>query len=65
MGLECLSRGATRATFFEADRSALSLLKENIQTLSLEGHSAVIRWRSIEMVCPHADGSGESRSDFS
>ena len=30
MGLECLSRGAEHATFFEADRSAVGLLNRNI-----------------------------------
>jgi 16S rRNA (guanine966-N2)-methyltransferase len=33
MGLECLSRGAARATFFEADRSAVKRLKQNIATM--------------------------------
>ena len=42
MGLECLSRGATHATFFEADRSAVTLLKQNIQTLNLAAASTVI-----------------------
>jgi 16S rRNA (guanine(966)-N(2))-methyltransferase RsmD len=30
MGLECLSRGASRAYFFEADRTALAGLRKNI-----------------------------------
>src|SRR5687768_6336297 len=29
MGLECLSRGAAHATFFEADRSAVQRLQKN------------------------------------
>src|SRR5207302_2827129 len=33
MGLECLSRGAARATFFEADRPAIARLRRNIETL--------------------------------
>jgi len=42
MGLECLSRGAAHATFFEADRSALERLKKNISTLKVEPRSQVI-----------------------
>lgn len=42
MGLECLSRGASHATFFEADKSAGTLLKKNIATLEVEGRSTVI-----------------------
>src|SRR6267142_6525435 len=42
MGLECLSRGASHATFFEADRGALERLKKNIAALKLESRSQVI-----------------------
>jgi len=42
MGLECLSRGARRAVFFEGDRSALVRLKKNIASLGLEGRSQVV-----------------------
>jgi len=42
MGLESLSRGAARATFFEADRSAAALLRKNIATLDVARRSAVI-----------------------
>ena len=42
MGLECLSRGAARVTFFEADRSAAALLKQNIATLNVGEQSTVI-----------------------
>ncbi len=42
MGLECLSRGAARALFFEADRSAAARLRRNIQTLAVEKQSQVI-----------------------
>lgn len=43
MGLECLSRGAERVTFFEADRGAAARLQANIQTLKVENQSVVIR----------------------
>lgn len=42
MGLESLSRGARLALFFEADRSALGLLKKNIATLKVEPQSRII-----------------------
>lgn len=42
MGLECLSRGAAHATFFEADRSALLRLKMNVGALGVAGRVRVV-----------------------
>jgi len=42
MGLECLSRGAAHATFFEADRSAVARLQTNIKTVKVEDRSTVV-----------------------
>lgn len=42
MGLECLSRGAKHAVFFDADRHALSGLKQNIAALRVETASRVM-----------------------
>src|SRR5262245_17392008 len=42
MGLECLSRGASHTTFFEADRSAAALLRKNIAALRVQHRSTVI-----------------------
>ena len=42
MGLECLSRGAERAWFFESDRSALKRLRANIEALKVGDRAAVI-----------------------
>src|SRR5262245_35896114 len=42
MGLECLSRGSRRAVFFESDRSALALLRHNIDSLDVRGRALVI-----------------------
>jgi 16S rRNA (guanine966-N2)-methyltransferase len=42
MGLECLSRGSSHATFFDADKGALTNLRKNISTLKLESRSTVI-----------------------
>jgi 16S rRNA (guanine966-N2)-methyltransferase len=55
MGIEALSRGATRCTFVERDRNALAVLVSNISALGLEGKSQVVsgdasssRYASIE-----------------
>ncbi|HEY7118199.1 MAG TPA: RsmD family RNA methyltransferase [Tepidisphaeraceae bacterium] len=42
MGLESLSRGARRAVFFEADRSALQRLRKNIASLDVAERSTVV-----------------------
>jgi 16S rRNA (guanine966-N2)-methyltransferase len=42
MGLESLSRGAARATFFEADRSAAALLRKNIDSLGVQNRSRIV-----------------------
>lgn len=42
MGLECLSRGAAYATFFEADRSAVGILRKNIESLGVVSRSRVV-----------------------
>jgi 16S rRNA (guanine966-N2)-methyltransferase len=42
MGLESLSRGAGRAVFFEADRSALGRLRQNIAALKVGAASTVV-----------------------
>jgi 16S rRNA (guanine966-N2)-methyltransferase len=42
MGLECLSRGAAFVTFFEADRSAMTRLTQNIMALQVSGRSRII-----------------------
>jgi len=41
MGLECLSRGAKQAVFFDADRKALAGLKTNITTLKVDDRTRV------------------------
>jgi len=42
MGLECLSRGASKAIFFESDRPAVTLLRQNIATLAVQDRSQII-----------------------
>lgn len=60
MGLECLSRGATRVAFFEIDRSALARLRRNIDTLKVQKESIVVptdifRYFSGKPAVPPAD----------
>lgn len=42
MGLESLSRGASRGYFFEQDRSALGLLRKNIQSLGVDNRCEIV-----------------------
>jgi 16S rRNA (guanine966-N2)-methyltransferase len=42
LGLESLSRGCRSATFFESDRSAVKLLRENLRTLNLTDRSTIV-----------------------
>src|SRR5438270_4924082 len=42
LGLECLSRGAACAVFFEKDRSALARLQQNIAALDVQGRARII-----------------------
>lgn len=41
LGLEALSRGATRATFVESDRSALAVLRRNVEAVGVAGARVV------------------------
>ncbi|MDD4891522.1 MAG: 16S rRNA (guanine(966)-N(2))-methyltransferase RsmD [Phycisphaerae bacterium] len=42
-GIECLSRGATHATFVEVEGTALRLLRENLEELHLIDQSQIVR----------------------
>lgn len=58
MGLECLSRGAKQAYFFDADRHALTGLKQNIAALKVENCSKVVAgdiFRLVRSVPDQAD----------
>ena len=59
MGLESLSRGARQVLFFEADRSALRQLNQNIATLAVQNRARIIpgdlfRWFA-QVAPPEAD----------
>ncbi len=41
-GIECMSRGAEKVTFFEQDSNAHKILKQNIEKLSLWNEATII-----------------------
>ncbi len=43
-GIEALSRGAESAVFIDIDNDSISVLRENIKGLSLEGPTRILRW---------------------
>jgi 16S rRNA (guanine966-N2)-methyltransferase len=43
-GIEALSRGAESAVFADVDNDAISVLQENIKSLSLESRTKIFRW---------------------
>jgi 16S rRNA (guanine966-N2)-methyltransferase len=44
LGIEALSRGAQSAVFIDISKASLSILRENLAGLSVEGITRVIRW---------------------
>lgn len=48
MGLEALSRGASHATFVDANRFALSCIEENIRLLKVEDQATVIGYDCLQ-----------------
>jgi 16S rRNA (guanine966-N2)-methyltransferase len=50
MGLESLSRGAKHVVFFEADRAALSILRQNVGALGVADRSQVVSGDLFEAV---------------
>jgi 16S rRNA (guanine966-N2)-methyltransferase len=47
VGIEALSRGAARAVFVEANRSALAALRANLQSLDLKDRAQVLQARAM------------------
>lgn len=64
MGLECLSRAASFATFFEGDRSALKRLEKNIATLDLGDRSRVIQGDLFRWFEARADADRMAGADL-
>jgi 16S rRNA (guanine966-N2)-methyltransferase len=55
MGLECLSRGAKQAVFFDADRTALDGLRKNISSLRVADRAKIIAgdiFRNVSSILP-------------
>lgn len=50
LGFEALSRGAERVVFTEINRACISLLKSNIQTLSIEKQCAVYSTDAVKWI---------------
>jgi 16S rRNA (guanine966-N2)-methyltransferase len=64
MGLECLSRGATAATFFEADRSAAKRLEKNIATLDVGERSKIVAGDLFRWFEARADADKNAGADL-
>jgi 16S rRNA (guanine966-N2)-methyltransferase len=59
MGLECLSRGARQVTFFEADRSAATRLRKNIDTVAAADRATVIGGDLFKWFNSHNRGNAD------
>ena len=51
IGLEALSRGAASVVFLEKDRTAISLLKHNVESLGEEAQAACLCWQTDIFRC--------------
>ena len=50
VGIEALSRGASRAIFAETGRAALGVLRQNLKSLALEARSQVSQGRATALI---------------
>lgn len=50
VGIEALSRGASRAIFVEQNRAALNVLRENLKSLGLEGRAEVRQGKATGLI---------------
>jgi 16S rRNA (guanine966-N2)-methyltransferase len=50
VGIEALSRGASRAIFVENNRAAVGVIHENLRSLGLEARSQVREGRAVQML---------------
>jgi len=64
MGLECLSRDAESILFFEADRSALDLLNQNVQLLDDEHLCQIIPGDLFQWFARHPAPAEQDRADI-
>jgi 16S rRNA (guanine(966)-N(2))-methyltransferase RsmD len=54
VGIEALSRGASRAIFIERSRGAAALIRENLSSLELAGRAAVLQGRVLQHLARQA-----------
>ncbi len=50
MGIEALSRGASRAIFVELNRAAVNVLRQNLKSLELEARAQVLQGRATALL---------------
>jgi 16S rRNA (guanine(966)-N(2))-methyltransferase RsmD len=50
VGIEALSRGASRAIFVEHNRAAVNVIRENLRSLGLEVRAPVREGRALQML---------------
>ena len=50
VGIEALSRGASRAIFVEQNRAAVGILRENLKSLGLEGRADLRQGRATALI---------------
>jgi 16S rRNA (guanine966-N2)-methyltransferase len=50
VGIEALSRGASRAIFVEHNRAAVNVIRENLRSLGLEPRAQVREGRALQML---------------
>lgn len=55
LGIEALSRGATRATFVELSQACASILRRNLDELEYAGRADVVRADAVRWVTGHPE----------
>lgn len=50
VGIEALSRGASRAIFVEQNRAAVNVLRQNVKSLDLEARAQVLQGRATALL---------------
>lgn len=53
VGIEALSRGASRAVFIEKNRAAMLVLKENLRSLGIEERAEVAFGKTVQLIARH------------
>ncbi len=56
MGIEALSRGASRATLVDDDRTAVEVIRTNLERTKLDGAGTVVRADAVRFAAERAGG---------